>query len=200
MRRYRRGNGPSGRRRNDGVHIPDFNPAESSDRSCRHPPTGAGHPARDSAGQRRASTGHRRAVTRHGAVHRYRSRGQHHGTRPDLLAVPESHHCQQQERDVTRMKPSTYHTLTILTLRELNRNRREARAFRAVEYRDSRCEGNEVPPHGYIRLVPRIEVLTMRRYRGVSLVSPPRFADTRNGIPGIADLLRQATAAGPYLP
>ena len=116
------------------------------------------------------------------------------------MAVPESQHCQQQERDVTRMKPSTYHTLTILTLRELKRHRREAGAFRAVEYRDSRCEGNEVPPHGYIRLVPRIEVLTMRRYRGVSLVSPPRFADTRNGIPGIADLLRQATAAGPYLP
>ena len=99
-----------------------------------------------------------------------------------------------------RMKSPSHHDLVMLTLLRLKRHRREAWAFRAVEYRDSRCDGNDVPPRGYIQLVPRIEVLTMRCYRGVSLVSPPRFVDTRNGIPGIADLLRQATAAGPSLP
>ena len=87
-------------------------------------------------------------MTRHGAVHRYRRRGQHHGTRPDLLAVPEGHHCQQQERKVMRMKSSTHHAPIILTLCGLQRHRRGARAFRAVEHRESRCEGNEVTPPG----------------------------------------------------
>jgi hypothetical protein len=99
-----------------------------------------------------------------------------------------------------RMKSSTHHAVIMLTLRELKRHRRGVLAFRAVEHRDSRCEANEVTLHGYIRLVLRIEGLTMRCYRGVSRVSPSSFIDTRNGIPSIADLLSQATAAGPSLP
>ena len=114
------------------MRMADFNPGDPSRRTRRHPPTGAGHPARDSVRQRRAATGHRHSVTRHGAAHRYRSWGQHHGTRPDLLAVPEGHHCQQQEREVMRMKAPTHHALAMLTLCELKRHRREAWAFRGL--------------------------------------------------------------------
>ena len=45
-----------------------------------------------------------------------------------------------------RMETATHHAVAILTLRELKRHRRGVRAIRAVQYRDSRCEGNEVPP------------------------------------------------------
>ena len=132
MRRHGRGRNPCRRGRSDGMRIPDFNPGDPSRRPGGHPPTGAGHPARDPAGQRHSATGHRRTMTRHGAVHRYRSGGQHHGTRPDLLAVPEGHHCQQQERKVVRMKSSTHHAPIILTLCGLQRHRREAWAFRGL--------------------------------------------------------------------
>ena len=128
MRRYRRGNGPCRRWRSDRVRIRDFYPRDSSRRPSGHPPTGACHPARGSAGQRRATARHRRPVTRHGTVHRDRSRGQHHGTRPDLLTVPERYESQQQ-RDEMRMKSSTHHAVTILTLCELKRYRRGGRAL-----------------------------------------------------------------------
>ncbi len=153
-RRHRRASSPCRRGRSNGMRIADFNPGDSSRRPGEHPTTGTAHPARGSAGQRRATTGHRRPVTRHGAVHRYRRRGQHHGTRPDLLAVPEGHHCQQQEREAMRMKSSTHHAAIMLTLCGLQRHRRGAREFRAAAHRQSRPGGNAVTPHARIRVVP----------------------------------------------
>jgi hypothetical protein len=162
-------------------------------------PTGAGHPARDSTGQRRAPTGHRRTMTRHGAVHRYRHRGQHHGTRPDLLAVPEGHHCQQQEREVMRMKSSTHHVLIMLTRCELERHRGHPHRIRAGQNRNSRRNGIATRRRR-AGCVPWCDVLTMRNYRWVSHLSPSRFVDRGKGIPRIADLLRHATGSDPFLP
>jgi hypothetical protein len=131
MRPHRRGRNPCRRGRSDGMRMADFNPGDPSRRTRRHPATGAGHRARGSAGQRRATARHRRPMTRHGTMHRYRSWGQHHGTRPDLLAVSEGHHRQQQEREVMRMKSPSHHDLVMLTLLRLKR-RREAWAFRGL--------------------------------------------------------------------
>ena len=154
MSRHRRDSSPCRRGRSDGMCISNFNPADSSGGSRRHPSTSAGHPAGDSAGQRRTTTGHRHAVTRQGATHRYRSGGQHHGTRPDLLAVPEGHHCQQQDREAMRLKSPSHHDVVMLPLLRLKRHRREAREFRAAAHRQSRPEGNTVTPHARIRVVP----------------------------------------------
>ena len=99
-----------------------------------------------------------------------------------------------------RMKSPSHHDLAMLTLLRLQRHRREAWAFRAVEHRDSRHDGSELTPHGRIRLVPRIEAHTMRFCRGVSRLSPSIIVDLGKGIPGIAGLLRHATAVGLFLP
>ena len=199
MRRHGRGRSPCRRGRSDGMRIADFNPRDSSRRPGGHPPTSAGHPARDSAGQRRATTGHRRTVTRHGAVHRYRSRGQHHGTRPDLLAVPEAQHCQQQEREVVRMQSSTHHVLIMLTRCGLERHRGHPHRIRAGQNRNSRRNGIATRRRR-AGCVPWCDVLTMRNYRGVSHLSRSRFVDRGKDIPGIAVLPRHATGSGPFLP
>ena len=181
------------------MRIPDFNPAESSGRASRQPRTGACHPAGDSAGQRRATTGHRRPVTHHGTAHRYRRRGQHHGTRPDLLAVPEGHHCQQQEREVMRMQSSTHHVLIMLTRCGLERHRGHPHRIRAGQNRNSRRDCIAIRRRR-AGCVPWSDVLTMRNYRGVSHLSRSWFVDRGKGIPRIADLLRHATGSGPFLP
>ena len=199
MSRHRRDSSPCRRGRSDGMHISDFNPADSSSGSRRHPSTSAGHPAGDAAGQRRTTTGHRHSVTRHRAAHRYRSWGQHHGTRPDLLAVPEGHHCQQQEREVMRMQSSTHHVLIMLTRCGLERHRGHPHRIRAGQNRNSRRNGIATRRRR-AGCVPWCDVLTMRNYRGVSHLSRSRFVDRGKDIPGIAVLPRHATGSGPFLP
>ena len=81
-----------------------------------------------------------------------------------------------------RMKSSTHHLPVMLTLCGLQRHlRRGAREFRAAEHRQSRPEGNAVTPHGCICVMPCIEGLTTRCYRGVSRPVPTMLIDIKNG-------------------
>ena len=86
-----------------------------------------------------------------------------------------------------RMKSSTHHAVAILTLRELKHHRRRVRASRAVQYRDSRCESNEVPP-------PAGATVEFHSYRH------PDSLTRGSAFGGIAHRLWKATAAGPSLP